>query len=261
MSGTILTIANQKGGVGKTTTAVNLAAALAEKKYPTLLIDLDPQANATSYLGFEKTPDSSLYGPLFGEGKAADKIRETGRDHLYLIPAEEDLAAVETELSQEEDYLGALRRLLVQLNEKQHFSAIILDCPPSLGILSMNTLAAARYLVIALQCEYLALEGLTQIRSVAEKIRDEGINPDLEIGGILMTMFDVRTNLSKQVVEEVKQHFPDQLMKTIIPRSIRLSETPSFGQTILEYEPHSPGAESYRQLAAEAIKRFGLTKK
>lgn len=256
----IFTIANQKGGVGKTTTAVNLSAALAAEGYKILLIDLDPQANATSFLGLEKEEGGSVYGCLMGEDPLPEKIRETGRDRLHLIPSEVDLAAIEVELSQRENYLGQLRNLLLQIDRGSDYSAVIMDCPPALGMLSMNSLAAADYLLIALQCEYLAMEGLGQILGVVEQLQEARMNPDLRLGGILMTMFDIRTNLSNQVVGEVRKHFDENVFRTVIPRSIRLGESPSFGQTILEYEPLCPAAEAYRRLAVESAKRFDLRK-
>lgn len=258
MRSLVFTIANQKGGVGKTTTAVNLAAALADKKIPTLLIDLDPQANATSALGFEKKEGVSLYGPLQGEGTAAEKVIATAYDQLSLIPSEEDLAAAEIELAQSENYLSKLRTTLQPLKETGKHRAIIIDCPPSMGMLSMNSLAAADYLLIALQCEYLALEGLGQIMRNVDRIRDAGVNANLELGGVVMTMFDIRTNLSRQVVDEVRKHFPDKTFDSVIPRTVRLSEAPSFGKTIFAYDPLSPGATAYKNLAKELIARFRL---
>jgi chromosome partitioning protein len=258
MPTTVFTIANQKGGVGKTTTAVNLAAALAEKKIHTLLIDLDPQANATSALGVEKQQGKSLYGPLHGEGAALDMIATTAYEHLALIPSEEDLAAAEIELAQTENYLGKLRDVLAPVRASQGYRAIIIDCPPALGMLSMNSLAAADFLLIALQCEYLALEGLGQILRNVERLKTAHINDDLALGGVVMTMFDLRTNLSRQVVEEVKQHLPDKIFSTVIPRTVRLSEAPSFGKTIFAYDNLNPGATAYRNLAREVIERFGL---
>ena len=258
MPTTVFTIANQKGGVGKTTTAVNLAAALAEKKIRTLLIDLDPQANATSALGVEKQAGRSLYGPLRGEGTAIEMITPTAYEHLALIPSEEDLAAAEIELAQMENYLGKLRAVLATRRASTGFRAIIIDCPPALGMLSMNSLAAADFLLIALQCEYLALEGLGQILRTVERLKNAHVNDNLELGGIVMTMFDLRTNLSRQVVDEVKQHLPDKIFASVIPRTVRLSEAPSFGKTIFAYDPSNPGATAYRNLAREVIERFGL---
>jgi len=258
MACTVFTIANQKGGVGKTTTAVNLAAALAEQKVPTLLIDLDPQANATSGLGIEKEEGHSIYASLMGDDNAADMIIETGRKNLFLLPSEVDLAAAEIELAQHEDYLLQLRNALTPIIDSGDYRAIILDCPPALGLLSMNSLAAADYLLVALQCEYLALEGLGQILSVVDRLHDAGLNSKLEIGGIIMTMFDIRTRLSREVVEEVATNLPDKIFETVIPRTVRLSEAPSFGQTIFEYDKANPGSMAYRKLAKETIKRFGL---
>jgi chromosome partitioning protein len=258
MPTTVFTIANQKGGVGKTTTAVNLAAALADKKIHTLLIDLDPQASATSAIGVEKQAGKSLYGPLRGEGSALEMITPTGIDHLALIPSEEDLAAAEIELAQTDNYLARLRGVLEPLRASGGYRAIIIDCPPALGMLSMNSLAAADFLLIALQCEYMALEGLGQILKNVDRLKGAGVNPALELGGVVMTMFDVRTSLSRQVVDEVKQHLPDKIFASVIPRTVRLSEAPSFGKTIFAYDPLSPGASAYRNLAKEVIERFGL---
>ena len=261
MPTTVFTIANQKGGVGKTTTAVNLAAALAEKKIHTLLIDLDPQANATSAVGVEKQTGRSLYGPLRGEGSALEMITPTAYEHLALIPSEEDLAAAEIELAQMENYLMKLRGVLEPLRKSNGYRAIIIDCPPALGMLSMNSLAAADFLFITLQCEYMALEGLGQILRNVERLKTANINPGLELGGVVMTMFDSRTNLAKQVVDEVKQHLPDKIFHSVIPRTVRLSEAPSFGKPIFAYDPHGVGATAYRALAKEVIQRFGLLNK
>jgi len=258
MPTTIFTIANQMGGVGKTTTAVNLATALADRKVHTLLIDLDPQANATSALGIEKTEGRSLYGPLRGEGSALEMVTPTSIDHLALVPSEEDLAAAEIEIAQSENYLNKLRSVIAPLRDSGGYRAIIIDCPPSMGMLSMNSLAAADFLLIALQCEYMALEGLGQILRNVDRIREAGVNGDLQLGGVVMTMYDVRTNLSRQVVEEVKTHLPDKVFETVIPRTVRLSEAPSFGKTIFAYDPASPGATAYRNLAKEVIARFNL---
>ncbi|MBS0632502.1 MAG: ParA family protein [Verrucomicrobia bacterium] len=258
MACTVFTIANQKGGVGKTTTAVNLAAALAEQKIPTLLIDLDPQANATSAVGVEKVAGKSLYGPLRDEGTAAEMLTPTSIEGLALIPSEEDLAAAEIELAQTENYLAKLKGVLAPIRESGSFRAIIIDCPPALGMLSMNSLAAADYLLIALQCEYLALEGLGQILRNVDRLKAAHVNDGLELGGVVMTMFDLRTNLSRQVVQEVKNHLPDKVFESVIPRTVRLSEAPSFGKTIFAYDNLNPGATAYRQLAKEVIKRFDL---
>ncbi|TAG30342.1 MAG: ParA family protein [Verrucomicrobia bacterium] len=260
MPTTVFTIANQKGGVGKTTTAVNLAAALAEKKIRTLLVDLDPQANATSAVGVEKQDGRSLYAALRGEGTADEMITPTSTERLSLIPSEEDLGALEIELAGADNYLGRLRSVLAPVRDSHTFRAIVIDCPPSMGMLSMNSLSAADHLLIALQCEYMALEGLGQILRNLERIKN-AVNPGLTLGGVVMTMFDMRTNLSRQVVDEVKNHLPDQIFKTVIPRTVRLSEAPSFGKTIFAYDNTSPGSTAYRNLAKEVIERFHLNAK
>lgn len=254
----VFTIANQKGGVGKTTTAVNLAAALANQGVETLLIDLDPQANATSGLGFEKEEGHSVYAALMGEGDASEIIISTGRKRLSLLPSEVDLAAAEIELSQQENYLGQLAKAIQPIVDSDKYRAIIIDCPPALGMLSMNSLASADYLLVALQCEYMALEGLGQILSVVDRLHEAGVNERLEIGGIIMTMFDVRTKLSREVVDEVRENLPDQVFDTVVPRTVRISEAPSFGQTIFEYDKANPGSTAYRNLGKELIARFEL---
>jgi chromosome partitioning protein len=260
MATKVFTIANQKGGVGKTTTAINLAAALAAKKINTLLIDLDPQANATSGVGGTKEEGTSIYSVFQGEKKIEDLVQATRYDHLFLIPSEVDLAAIEVELSNQDDYLIQLRKHLQPLVDSNKYEAIIMDCPPALGMLSMNSLAAANYLLITLQCEYLAMEGLGQILQVVEQLRDAGVNDKLSVGGIVMTMYDGRTKLSQQVVDEVRHHFKEQMFKTIIPRAVRLSEAPSFGKPILAYDPNGRGSKAYKDFAKEIIKRFDLKK-
>lgn len=258
MATTVFTIANQKGGVGKTTTAVNVSAALADKGIPVLLIDLDPQANATSAVGVEKQEGKSLYGPLRGESAAADLIVATAYKNLDLIPSEEDLAAAEIEIAQGENFLARLKGVLEPLRAMGKYRAVIIDCPPALGMLSMNSLAAADYLLIALQCEYMALEGLGQILKNVDRLKTAGVNPTLELGGVIMTMFDGRTNLSRQVVDEVRNHLPEKIFNTVIPRTVRLSEAPSFGKTIFAYDATNPGAVAYKALAKEVAERFQL---
>ena len=249
----LLAIANQKGGVGKTTTAVNLSTCLAAKGKRVLLIDLDPQGNATSALGLEGTDGQSLYEALIGHSGIAEKIVPTRFERLSMIPADLDLAGAEIEVARLDNHLTRLREVLGRLNRESEFDYVFLDCPPSLGILMTNALAAAHQLLIPLQCEYFALEGLSKILQLVDQIRT--VNDSLSIGGIVMTMYDARTNLSQQVVNEVRQHFPNLMYQTIIPRSVRLGEAPSFGKPIIEYEPNGVGATAYRALAEEFVQR------
>ena len=251
----IVAIANQKGGVGKTTTAVNLGAALAELGHRILLVDLDPQANATSSFGLEGVEQISLYEPLLGEASITEKIFPTRRDGLFIVPADLDLAGAEVEIARMPNHLTRLAETLKPLHADETFDFVLLDCPPSLGILMSNALAAADELLTPIQCEYFALEGLVKIVRVVEQVRDSGANKRLEITGIVMTMFDGRTNLSAQVVADVREHFGERVYETVIPRSVRLSEAPSFGKSILEYAPSGPAARAYRALAKEFLKR------
>src|SRR6266540_3206814 len=251
----IVAIANQKGGVGKTTTAVNLGAALAELGKRILIVDLDPQANATSSFGLQGVEDVSLYEPLLGEASITDKILPTRREGLFIVPADLDMAGAEVEIARMPNHLTRLAETLKPLHTDQTFDFVFLDCPPSLGILMSNALAAADELLTPIQCEYFALEGLVKIVRLVEQVRDSGANARLELGGIVMTMFDGRTNLSEQVVAEVRQHFGERVYETVIPRSVRLSEAPSFGKSILEYAPTGAAATAYRALAREFIQR------
>jgi chromosome partitioning protein len=252
----IVAIANQKGGVGKTTTSVNLAACLAALGTRVLLVDVDPQANATSALGIPLIEGHSIYGALLGSEPIADKVIPTSWNNLFLIPGDLDLAGAEIEVARAEDHLTRLRTAFDALRAQAPFDFVLLDCPPSLGILMTNALAAADELFIPLQCEYFALEGLSKIDQVVTQIRSCGANPQLFISGILMTMF-MRNNLAQQVITEVQNHFGDVIYRTVIPRSVRLGEAPSHGKPIIEYEPSGLGATAYRALAREFLQRHG----
>jgi len=253
----IIAIANQKGGVGKTTTAVNLGFALAEEGVRVLLIDLDPQGNATSSLGMQELEGESLYEPLLGGVSVAEKILPTRLPRLFIVPADLDLAGAEVEIARMSDHLTRLKETLRPLRADDTFDYVLLDCPPSLGILMTNALAAADELLTPIQCEYFALEGLVKIVRVIEQVRESGANDNLEIGGIVMTMFDSRTNLSAQVVADVREHFGERVYETVIPRTVRLSEAPSFGKSVLEHDSNGMGARAYRALAKEFIQRHG----
>lgn len=253
----IIAVANQKGGVGKTTTAVNLGCALAELDQRILLVDLDPQANATSSFGLQGLDGTSLYQPLIGEASIVEKIVPTRHNCMFLVPADLDLAGAEVEIARMENHLTRLTETLQPLRNDETFDFVFVDCPPSLGILMTNALAAADELLTPIQCEYFALEGLVKIVRVIERIRDSGANSRIEIGGIVMTMFDARTNLSSQVVADVREHFGPRVYDTVIPRTVRLSEAPSFGKSVLEYDSHGSGAKAYRALAQEFLKRHG----
>lgn len=251
----VIAVANQKGGVGKTTTAVNLAACLAERNRSVLLVDLDPQANATSGLGLPKEPGASLYQALVGGQPAERFIRSTEVKHLDMIPSEIDLAGTEVEIARMDDYLHRLRTVMAGLVASGRYQYILMDCSPSLGILTMNVLTACQSVVIPIQCEYYALEGLSVMTRLIDQLRESGTNPGLQIEGILMTMYDMRTNLSQQVVQEVIHHYGDKVYETLIPRNVRLGEAPSFGKPIIAYNAYSTGAAAYRQFAREFLVR------
>ncbi len=252
----IIAVANQKGGVGKTTTSVNVAACLAAVGKRVLLFDLDPQANATSGVGLEKVEGASAYFPLLGEGLLADKVQPTAFERLFIIPSEVDLCGVDIELARSENHLRRLETVLQPIVQANQFDLVIIDCPPTLGILTLNAFTAANGLLVPLQCEYYALEGISMLNRVLNQLRDGGINPGLQLIGVVMTMFDGRTKLSQQVVGEVRQHFGDKVFETVIPRTTRLAEAPSFGKPIIHYDKYSAGAAAYEVLAEELLNRL-----
>jgi len=254
----VVAVANQKGGVGKTTTAVNLAACLAAVGKRILLFDLDPQANATSGLGLEKTEGASAYRPLLGEGGLSEKIRPTAYANLEILPSEVDLCGADIELARAENHLRRVRLSLQPLLESQRFELVLIDCPPSLGVLTLNAFVAADGLLVPLQCEYYALEGISMLNRIMGQLRDTGMNPRLELCGVVMTMFDGRTKLSQQVVSEVRQHFGERVFETVIPRTTRLAEAPSYGQPIIHYDKYSAGAAAYEMLAQELLARLKI---
>ena len=251
--GRVICIANRKGGVGKTTTAINLAASLGVEKQSTLLIDCDPQGNATSGVGARiEKENATLYEVLLKECDLSYAAARTPIEQLDIIPANHDLIGVEIELLNVDNREYILKGLLEQAHK--HYQYILLDCPPSLGLLTVNALTAADSVLIPLQCEYYALEGLRSLLETIDLIRAR-LNPDLAIEGLLLTMFDPRNRLSRQVEEEVRQFFPDQVFDTVIPRNVRLSESPSHGLPVVLYDPSCRGAQSYRDLAQEIRRR------
>jgi chromosome partitioning protein len=247
----VICITNQKGGVGKTTTAVNLSASLAAAEKRVLLIDIDPQGNSTSGVGLRKeSSNGTIYHALLRGSGLREMIQKTSLPNLDVIISNTDLIGAEVELIQEKDRERKLDRLIKEV--EVDYDYIFIDCPPSLGLLTINSLTAAHSVIIPLQCEYYALEGLGQLLKTIRLIK-QALNPKLEIEGILLTMFDSRNNLSQQVALEVKSHFKDKVFKTIIPRNVRLSEAPSHGKPVLLYDIHSKGAESYLNLAKEIM--------
>lgn len=249
----IIAVANQKGGVGKTTSAVNIAAALGTYGKRSLLVDIDPQGNATSGVGFDKrTIEKSTYEILLNEAKADEVILHTKYDNLDLMPAGIDLAAAEFEIMEASDRLQRLKKALLPV--KQNYDYIIIDCPPSLGIITTNALTACDSVLVPIQCEYYALEGLSQLMNSVRYVKRK-LNEHIEIEGVLLTMYDGRLNLTQQVVGEVKQFFPKKVFGTVIPRGVRLSEAPSFGKPIMYYDRHCKGSEAYLNLAQEIIRK------
>lgn len=251
--GRTIVIANQKGGVGKTTTAINLSASLAELGQKVLIIDMDPQGNTTSGVGVEKDEQEyTVYELLLGECSIEDSLTESVCENLTVVPSNINLAASEIELIGTENKEFILRDAVTSI--KDRYDYILIDCPPSLNVLTINAMCAADTILVPIQCEYYALEGLSQLMHTIELVR-ERLNPNLEIEGVVFTMYDARTNLSLEVVENVKSNLNQNIYKTIIPRNVRLAEAPSYGMPITKYDAKSSGAESYRLLAEEVIHR------
>ena len=248
----IFAVANQKGGVGKTTTCVNLTAALKARGCRVLLVDLDPQGNSTSGIGADKLSGSTVYDVISGNVPARDAVRHT--DYGDLIASNKELAGAEIELVGVNDRETIIRRALEPL--RSDYDYIIIDCPPSLGLITLGALCAADGVIVPVQCEYFALEGLSDLIYTLRMVRSR-LNTNLDLDGILLTMYDSRTNLSAQVAEEVKRHFPGKMFGAVIPRNVRLSEAPSFGRPIFDYDRSSRGAEAYLRLADEITRRFG----
>ncbi len=251
--GRIIAVANQKGGVGKTTTAVNLAAALALEQRRTLLIDIDSQGSASSGVGIYQAQAPTIYEVLLGQHSLIDALRHTDIAELDAVPANRDLAGAEVELVSIEGREGRLRTAVSEVAGGYEF--VIIDCPPSLGMLTLNALAAATSVLVPLQCEFYALEGLTALIDTVERVRVR-FNPALELEGILLTMFDARTSLARQVAAEVRSHFGDQVFDSVVPRNVRLGESPSHGVPVLLYDPGSKGADAYRLLARELLEKL-----
>jgi chromosome partitioning protein len=250
--GTVYAIANQKGGVGKTTTAVNVAACIAEAGYPTLLVDIDPQANATVGLGAPKDSRPSIYDVLAGDATASDALRDTDVERLRLLPAHPDLAGANVELPRQAGSETLLREALATI--KDRFAFIILDCPPSLGPLTVNALVAADRVIVPVQTEYFALEGLAGLLDTLSLIQ-RSLNPRLTVAGMLLTMHDGRTRLARDVERDVREHYPSLVFDTVIPRNIRLGEAPSYGRPVIHHDPHCAGSDAYFELAKEVASR------
>ena len=250
--GKIVSIANQKGGVGKTTTAINLSTVLAKKNKKVLLIDADPQGNATSGIGISKNQKFSIYDVLIEDIEVENTLQKTKIKNLDLCPSDINLAGAEVQLVDLEDREFRLRRKLEEIKAKYDY--IIIDCPPSLGLVTLNAFTASDSVLIPVQCEYYALEGLGQLINTIKLVKDH-LNSELKIEGALLTMYDVRTNLSNQVAQEVKRYFSDKVYKNIIPRNVKLSEAPSYGMPITVYDPHSKGAKSYEKFTKEFLKQ------
>ena len=251
--GKVIAIANQKGGVGKTTTAVNLSACLGKRGKKVLLIDIDPQGNTTSGLGVDpKSVEQSIYDCIINDVPMSEVIIKTEFDNLWICPSNIHLAGAELELVMRENREYVLKNSIKEI--KDNFDFIFIDCPPSLGLITLNSFTATDTVLVPIQCEYYALEGLGQLTNTIKMIKQK-LNPEISLEGVLLTMFDARTNLSIQVVDEVKKFFKAQVFATIIPRNVRLSEAPSFGQPVIEYDKNSRGAEVYTELAEEIIKR------